>query len=86
MRAKKTALLWHLAKKKKKTDLKEKRNQFTGLLIQKVWNYKDIKFAEVTSLPIVTDYEMCNEGFSYLLYISKPEAITPKKIEIIYLK
>lgn len=66
--------------------MKEKRNQFTGLLIQKVWNYKDIKFAEVTSLPIVTDYEMCNEGFSYLLYISKPEAITPKKIEIIYLK
>lgn len=73
-------------KKKKNWFEGKKKSKFTGLLIQKVWNYKDIKFAEVTSLPIVTDYEMCNEGFSYLLYISKPEAITPKKIEIIYLK
>lgn len=61
--SKKTALLWHLAEKKRDVLWFEgkKKSNFVGLLIQKVWNYK---FTEVQSQPIVPDYEMCNVHFS----------------------
>lgn len=77
-------------KEKKRRDVLwfegKKKSNFKGLLIQKVWNYKDIKFPEVQSQPIIPDYEICNVNFSYLLYISKLEAITFKKEETIYPK